>query len=420
MRKVVITGIGAVTPLGNDINATWDNLTKQRSGIRQITKFDATALTSRIAGELKDFAPEAFLPAKDILRLDPFVHYAAAAALMACEDAKLTYWSSENGPRLCRDVMQYAPTGVVIGSSRGGITSMEKALERYLLRGKPFSAYLMSASTINMASAYISMKLGIKGPALGVSTACASGTNAVGEAFRMIQHGDIDVAFAGGTEAPVCRLAVGGYGASGALSGRNDEPDKASRPFDRDRDGFIVAEGACVLVLEELDHAVKRGASIYAELAGYGTSSDAFHQTMPDSGGEAVAIFKALKDANVRFEEVDYINAHATSTPLGDAAEAQAIEQVFGARAEGIYISSCKSMLGHMLGAAGALEAAITALSIKRGMITPTINLANPDPAFCLNIATSMISGDINIAISNSFGFGGVNAVLVLRKLALD
>jgi 3-oxoacyl-[acyl-carrier-protein] synthase II len=232
----------------------------------------------------------------------------------------------------------------------------------------------------------------------------------------MIQHGDIDLALAGGAEAPVCRLAVGGYGASGALSVRNDEPEKASRPFDRDRDGFVVAEGACVLVLEELHHALKREAVIYAELAGYGSSSDALHQTRPDSAGEAAAISNALKDAGVSFDEVDYINAHATSTLLGDAAEARAIEQVFGVRAADIHVSSCKSMLGHMLGAAGALEAAITAFSIKRGIVTPTINLENPGPEFGLNFATSIVSGDINIAISNSFGFGGTNAVLVLRK----
>jgi 3-oxoacyl-[acyl-carrier-protein] synthase II len=437
MRKVVITGIGAVTPLGNDINSTWDNIILRRSGITQITRFDSAALPSRIAGELKDFLPEVFLPAKDILRLDPFVHYAAAAALMACEDAGLLRQESrvrsqelnrpttpfaEVGinPELITHNSKLDSAGIVIGSSRGGITSMENALKRHLLKGKPFSPYLMSASTINMASAYISMKLGIKGPALGISTACASGTNSIGEAFRMIQQGDIDIALAGGAEAPVCRLAVGGYGASGALSRRNDEPDKASRPFDRDRDGFIVAEGACVIVLEERDHALKRDALIYAELAGYGTSSDAFHQTRPDSGGEAVAISRALKDANVLIGEVDYINAHATSTLLGDAAESRAIEQVFGVRTADIHVSSCKSMLGHMLGAAGAVETAITALSIKRGIVTPSINLENPDPESGLNFATSMIYRDINTAISNSFGFGGVNAVLVLRKFNPD
>lgn len=234
----------------------------------------------------------------------------------------------------------------------------------------------------------------------------------------MIQRGEISIAVAGGAEAPVCRLAVGGYGASGALSRRNEEPEKSSRPFDRDRDGFVIAEGACVLVLEELDHALNRNAIIYAELAGYGTSSDAYHQTRPDSMGEAAAIHKALHDANAVIDEVDYINAHATSTPIGDLAETAAIKQVFGGRTPDIHVSSCKSSLGHMLGAAGAFEAAITALSIKRGIITPTINLDNPDPECCLNVVTSLLFQDIHVAVSNSFGFGGINAVLVLRKFS--
>ncbi|HDH53569.1 MAG TPA: hypothetical protein ENH24_03695, partial [Nitrospirae bacterium] len=322
MRKVVITGIGALTPLGNDIETTWDNLSRKISGVGYITKFDPSGLPCRIAGELKGFKPEKYLPGKDVLRLDPFIHYAAAAYLMACEDAGLIIGSG----------WQYAPAGIVIGSGRGGITSMEKSLERHLLKGKPFSAYLMSSSTINMASSYMSMRSGIKGPALGISTACASGTNAIGEAFRMIRHNEIDIAIAGGSEAPLCKMAVGGYGSSGSLSKRNDEPGKASRPFDRDRDGFVIAEGAGILVLEEINHALKRGAKIYAELAGYGTSSDAFHQTKPDSAGEAIAIKKALNDANVNIDEVEYINAHATSTPLGDAAEAKAIREVFGRR----------------------------------------------------------------------------------------
>lgn len=408
MRRVVITGIGTVTPLGNTIETTWDNLTEKITGISQITKFGPSGLTSRIAGELKGFSPEEYISKKDIQRLDPFIHYAVAAAVMAVEDAGLTnQWSGVGGQ---------GSTGVIIGSSRGGITSLDKALENHLLKGKPFSAYLMSASTINMASSYISMRLSIKGPTLGISTACASGTNAIGEAFRMIQDGDIDIAIAGGAEAPVCRLAVGGYAASGALSGRNQEPEKASRPFDKDRDGFVISEGAGILVIEELNHAVERGARIYAELAGYGTSSDAFHQTKPDSEGESAAIIKALNDADIMTDEVDYINAHATSTVLGDIAEAEAIRKVFGQKSDEIYVSSCKSMLGHMLGAAGAVEAAVTALSIKRGIIIPTINLDNPDPDGSLNHATSTISKDINIAITNSFGFGGVNAVLALKK----
>ncbi len=411
MKRVVITGIGAVTPLGNDISTTWDRLTRRVSGIGLITKFDSSGLSSRIAGELKNFFPENYMPKKDILRLDPFIHYAAAAAEMAMEDAGLKSAKAQK-----RGSAEVQNAGVIIGSSRGGITSLEKALEKHLLRGYPFSAYLMSSSTINMASSYISMKYGIDGPALGISTACASGTNAVGEAARKIRHGEIEIAFAGGAEAPVCRLAVGGYAASGALSGRNNEPQRASRPFDRDRDGFVISEGAGILVLEELDHALKRGIRIYAELSGYGSSSDAFHQTQPRSGGEAAAIVKALNDADVSADEIICLNAHATSTPLGDSAEAEAIKKAFGDRARDIYVSACKSMLGHMLGAAGAVEAAVAALSIHKGIIIPTMNLDNAGPGCDLNHATSPVKREISAAVTNSFGFGGVNAVLVLKR----
>jgi 3-oxoacyl-[acyl-carrier-protein] synthase II len=419
MKRVAITGIGAVTPLGNNIDTTWANLIRGQSGISIITKFDASGLPIRIAGELNDFRPEDFLPRKDILRLDPFVHYAAAAAYMSIEDAGLDQGSGVRGQDQRPDVQNTKlpdSTAVVIGSSRGGITSLENSIEKHLLTSKPVSAYLMSSTTINMASSYISMKFGTNGLALGISTACASGTNAVGEAFRMVRNGEIDIAIAGGAEAPICRVAVGGYGTAGALSKRNNEPHKASRPFDKDRDGFVIAEGAAVLVLEELEHALDRGARIYAELAGYGTSSDACHQTRPDIEGEAMAINRALRDANVSDSDVDYINAHATSTFLGDIAESKAIRKIFGGKAAEIPISSSKSMLGHMIGAAGAAEAAITALSIFKGTITPAINLEIPDPDCDLNFVASVIKKDINIAISDSFGFGGVNAVLVFKK----
>lgn len=428
MKKVVITGIGVVTPLGNSIGTTWEGLTKGFSGISYITKFDpgVSGLSSRFAGELKNFCPENYIPKKDILRLDPFIRYAAAAAIMAVEDAGLIKQTSDLRPQtsghpthpssLVTRHLSLDSAGIVIGSSRGGLMSMEKAMEKHLSAGRPFSAYLMSSSTINMASSYISMRFGIKGPALGISTACASGTNAIGEAMRLVRSGEIDLAIAGGAEAPVCRLAVGGYGASGVLSKRNHEPEKASRPFDMDRDGFVIAEGAGIVVLEELSHALKRGAQIYAEIAGYGTSSDAFHQTKPDSRGEAAAIEKALKDANVSADEVDYINAHATSTILGDRTEVQAIKKVFGKRAQKVPVSATKSMLGHMLGGAGAVEAVITAVSVSKGLIIPTINLENPDPDCELSHVTSLTNKDITVAISNSFGFGGVNAVLVLKK----
>ncbi|UCD36535.1 MAG: beta-ketoacyl-ACP synthase II [Nitrospiraceae bacterium] len=407
MKNVVITGIGAVTPLGNDMRATWDGLTKGRSGVGAITRFDPEGLPSRIAGELRGFDPLRYLTRKEVIRLDPFVLYAASAAIMAADDAGLIHQGAVHDPWRA---------GVVIGSGRGGITSMEKALEGHLLRRKPFSAYLMSASTINMAASFISMKMGIRGPVLGIATACASGTHAVGEAFRMIRNGAIDAAVAGGTEAPLCRLAVAGYGSSGALSGRNEDPERASRPFDRGRDGFVIAEGACVLVLEEQDRALSRGARIYAELSGYGATSDAAHQTRPDSRGEAAAIRKALDDAGIGTDEIDYINAHGTSTPLGDTAEAQALQQVFGRRAGEIPVSSCKSMMGHMLGAAGAAEAAATALSLCHGIIPPTINLEDPDPGCPLNVGKAAVKKQIRCALTNSFGFGGVNAVLALRK----
>ena len=427
MRRVVITGIGTVTPLGNNIHSTWDSLINKKSGISSISYFDPVGLPSQIAGELKHFSPEDFVPQKDLLRLDPFVHYAAAAALMACEDSGLIH--QESGVRSQKSehkqientkrndfINPMQSAGVIVGSSRGGICSLERALNKNISDKRPFSAYLMSSSTINMASSYISMRLGIKGPSLGISTACASGTNAIGEAFNMIRSERADLVLAGGTDAPICRLAVGGYGSSGSLSKQIEVPEKASRPFDAERDGFVISEGSGILVLEELESALKRDAKIYAEIIGYGSSSDAFHQTKPDSEGEAMAISYALENAGINKNKVDYINAHATSTPLGDKAESRAIKKVFGKLTSEIYVSSCKSMLGHMLGAAGAVEAAITALSIHKGTITPTINLDNPDPECDLNIATQPVNKDINIAISNSFGFGGVNAVLVLKK----
>ena len=398
--------------MGNNIHATWDGLINKKSGISLISRFDPVGLPSKIAGELKQFAPENFVPQKDILRLDPFVHYAAAAALMACEDTGLI---SLNTLHVTRHAL-LEKAGVVVGSSRGGISSMDRALEKQIKDKRPLSAYLMSASTINMASSYISMRLGIKGPSLGISTACASGTNAIGEAFHMIRSERADLVLAGGADAPVCRLAVGGYGSSGSLSKHNENPEKASRPFAVARDGFVISEGSGILVLEELEGALKRDAKIYAEILGYGSSSDAFHQTKPDIEGEAIAIINAIEDAGINKNEVEYINAHATSTPLGDAAESRAIKNVFGKLIREIYVSSCKSMLGHMLGAAGAVEAAITALSIYKEAITPTINLDSPDPECDLNIATQPVNKDITIAISNSFGFGGVNAVMVLKK----
>ncbi len=424
MKRVVITGIGAVTPIGNTMESTWINLLKGVSGVGLITRFDTSRLPVKIAGELKDFKADDYVSGKDILRLDPFIHYATASALMAVQDAGLNpplpplikggKGGFEGRHKGINSSLSSA--GIIIGSSRGGIISIERSINDYLLKGRPFSAYLMSASTISMASSFISMRLGIMGQAIGISTACASGADAIGEAMRLIRNGEIDIALAGGAEAPICRLAIGGYGSAGALSKRNDEPQRASRPFDRQRDGFVIGEGACILVLEEVSHALRRGARIYAEISGYGKSSDAFHQTRPDIKGEAMAIEKAIRDAGVSIADVDYINTHATSTPYGDRVEAEAIRKVFGKKTDDIPVGACKSMLGHMLGASGAVEAAITAMVIYRGMIPPTINLDNPDPECNLNLVTSATKGNIDIAITNSFGFGGINAVLVLRR----
>lgn len=422
MKRVVITGIGAITPLGNYIKATWNNLTKGISGISYITRFDQSCLSTKIAGEIKDFSPEDYLPKRDVLRLDPFIHYAFASALMALEDAGLISKKLEVGSERSKfEILNpkseiLKSSGIIIGSSRGGITSIEGAVERQLLYNKPFSAYLMSSSGINMAGSYISKRLGIRGPVIGISTACASGATAIGEALRLLRNGEIKLAIAGGSEAPICRLVVGGYEVMGSLSKRNNEPERASRPFDKDRDGFVISEGACIVVLEEFKQALKRGARIYAEVIGYGTSSDAFHIVKPLSDGEAIAIDKALKDAKVSINAVDYINAHATSTLLGDKTETEAIKKVFGKRAYDIPVSASKSMLGHMLGGAGAIEAAITALSLNKGIITPTINLESSDTDCNLSYVRKTESRDINIAISNSFGFGGVNAVLVFKK----
>jgi len=408
-KRVVITGIGVITPLGNDKESTFDNLIKGRAGISHITRFDPQGLSCQIAGELKDPPIGDFIPQKDMVRFDPFVHYAAISAIMAVKDAGLIKEDTKiiSSPGLA---------GVVIGSSRGGITSIERALSAHLLDRKMFSAYLMSASTISMAASYIAMRLGIRGQLLGVSTACASGTNAIGEAFRLIRNGEVVIAIAGAAEAPICRVSIGGYDSAGALSRRNKEPQKASRPFDKERDGFVISEGAGVIVLEEFTHALDRGARIYAEIIGYGKSADAFHQTMPDSEGEAISIRSALDDAKVSPGEVNYINAHATSTPVGDRTEVKAIKMALGRSIDNISVSAHKSMLGHMLGASGAVETAMTAISIYRGIIPPTINLDNLDPECELNHVTSTTHKEINIAIKNSFGFGGINAVLVLKR----
>ncbi|HUI44684.1 MAG TPA: beta-ketoacyl-ACP synthase II [Nitrospirota bacterium] len=407
--SVVITGIGMVTPLGNSKNATWNALIAGYSGVERITKFDTEAYPCRIAGELKKFDPRAFMTAKEVLRTDPFIQYGVAAAMMAMEDARLSL-----APHAASRV------GVLVGSSRGGVTTAEKNMVALLSKGPDaVSPFFTPLSLVNMASGYISMKLAAKGPCLDVSTACATGTHALGEAMKIIQRGDADVMIAGGAEASITPLILAGFCRAKALSRQNDIPQEASRPFDRGRDGFVLAEGAGVLILEELGHAEKRGATIYAELSGYGLSSDAYHYTRsdPDGDGSSRAMTHALVNAGMRPDEIEYLNAHGTSTVSNDRIETAAIKKAFGLHARKLAVSSSKSMLGHMLGAAGAIEAGVTALALSHGLIPPTINLENPDPECDLDfIPLRVRKQNITAALSNSLGFGGINAALILRK----
>lgn len=429
MRRVVITGIGAVTPLADNFFDSWSLVKKGISGISRISKFDTTGLSWTMAGEVKGFNPELYLSKKEILKLDPFLHYAVAAAKMAAEDAGLIRQKSEVRRQKSEKkdlilVTRYSlfdNTGVIIGSSRGGITTIEKELKklyapRTTLDAQRLTPYLMPSTTISMAASYIAQKLGIKGHCLGISNACASGTNAIGEAYRLIKHGYTDIVIAGGTEAPICRLCVEGYGISGALS-KIDNPS-ASRPFDTKRDGFVLAEGACILVIEEYESAIKRNAEIYGEIIGYSSTTDAYHITRPDIEGEIRAIHSSLEDAGVSYEDVDYINAHSTSTTIGDMVEAKAIKNIFRSNTP-TPVTSIKSTTGHMLAASGAFEVACTAMSIKEGVIPPTINITQKDHECDINVITEKKEADIKIAITNSFGFGGVNAVIVLKRCEL-
>lgn len=444
MDRVVITGIGAVTPLGNKFNDSWSAAKAAKSGIKSITKFDASDLAWRFAGELKDFDVKTYLSQKETNRLDPFIQYAVAASIMAAEDAGLikraesreqrVKWKKERSCGIPKH--DYLTSGgVIIGSSRGGIGTIESAIYRsqkskvknqksrqgtsnlepgaYSSRISP---YLMPSSTISMASSYVAQLLGIKGYCLGISNACASGANAIGEAYRLLKAGYRGPVIAGGSEAPVCRLCIEGYGVSGALSKINDS--SASRPFDNKRDGFVLSEGACVIVLENLGSAVKRGANIYGEIIGYGNTTDAFHQTRPDSEGEARAVESAMSEAGITPSDVDYISAHGTSTQLGDSVESEAIKKIFGNISSTIPVSAVKSMTGHMLAASGALEAAFTVMSIKENIIPPSINLIEKDRNCDINVITEKTEKKINVALSNSFGFGGVNAVLVLKRFS--
>jgi len=408
-RRVVITGIGMVTPLGIKTEEVWDNLLKGKSGIGLVTRFDTSNYATKIAGEVKNFNPADYMDKKEARRMDPFTHYAVAAAKIAHEDSGLKI-TSNNRDRI----------GVVIGSGVGGITTVEEQHAILLNRGpNRVSPFFVPMLIANMAPGQISINLGVRGPNLTTTTACASGTHAVGDAFKMIQYGLADVIFAGGAEAAVCPLAFAGFCSMRAMSTNNDNPEGACRPFDKNRDGFVLGEGAGVMVLEELEHALARGAKIYAEVIGYGMSDDAYHITAPapEGDGARLAMSNALADAGILPEQVDYINAHGTSTELNDLYETLAIKNLFGQHAYNLAISSTKSMTGHLLGAAGAVELIFTALTIKSGKIPPTINYETPDPDCDLDYVPNVArEKDIDIALSNSFGFGGHNGTVILRK----
>jgi len=410
-RRVVITGLGMVSPLGIGKDANFEALREGRSGIGPITRFDVTDYPCRIAGELKGFDPADWVPRKDVKKMDLFILYALAAAELALRDADY-----EISPAEAERV------GVFIGSGIGGLPSIERQHEILLKDGpRRISPFFIIGLIVNMASGQVSIRYGAKGPNQTSCTACATGTHAIGDAFSLIRRGDADVMIAGGTEGVIAPLCVGGFCAMRALSTRNDQPEKASRPFDKDRDGFVIGEGAGIVILEEMEHATRRGARIYAEVAGYGLSGDAFHVSAPseDGDGPIRVMRNTLRDARVDPSVVDYVNAHGTSTPQGDVVESRAIKAVFGERA-GLAVSSTKSMTGHLLGGAGGLETAITALSILHDVVPPTINYETPDPECDLDfVPNESRPMTVNYALNNSFGFGGTNAALLLKKHTL-
>ncbi|MDT8428823.1 MAG: beta-ketoacyl-ACP synthase II [Pseudomonadales bacterium] len=408
-RRVVITGLGLVTPVGNNVATTWQNLQEARSGITPIDNFDASEFSTRFSGSVKNFDSDLYLPAKDARRMDVFIQYGLAAGVQAMEDSGIL--ASGFNPAL---------SGVAIGSGIGGITTIENNHDLVRAAGpRKISPFFVPGSIINMISGTLSIRYNLQGPNIAITTACTSGTHNIGVAASFIASGQADLMLAGGAEMATSPLGLGGFCAARALSTRNDDPQKASRPWDRDRDGFVLSDGAGILVLEEYEHARKRGARIYAELIGFGMSGDAFHITSPaeNGAGAALCMRNALRDAGINPEQVDYINAHGTSTPAGDIAETQAIKSLFGDHAYRLAISSTKSMIGHLLGASGAVEAIVTILSLRDQLITPTINLDNPDPQCDLDYVPHQSRAQtLNIAISNSFGFGGTNGSLVFKK----
>ncbi|MGD9309584.1 MAG: beta-ketoacyl-ACP synthase II [Desulfosarcina sp.] len=408
-RRVVITGLGLVTPLGIGVDETWSALCEGRSGIGEITRFDTAAFTTKIAGEVKGFNAEDYLPKKDAKRTEKFIAYAVAGARMALEDARLTI-----------DDTNCSQVGVITGCGLGGLGMLETTAHTVREKGpKRCSPFFIPRLIGNMAPGMISIILGAKGPNISVATACAAGAHAIGDACNTILRGQAEAMITGGVESVITPTCIAGFNAMKALSTRNDDPQKASRPFDRDRDGFVVGEGAGILVLEELNHALERGAPILAEMAGYGQSGDGYHMTSPSPDGDGMirCMQAAIKDAGIASDAIDYINAHGTSTPLNDLYETRAIKQVLGDRAPQVPISSTKSMTGHLLGGAGGIETAFTVLAVKNGVIPPTINLDHPDEECDLDYVPKIArQADIAYAMSNSFGFGGTNASLVVKR----
>jgi len=407
-RRVVVTGLGLVCPVGNDVPTAWNSVLAGRSGIGPITRFDATDFRTRIAGEVKGFDPASIMPAKEARRLDTFIHYGVAAAVEALRDSGLEV-TDANRERI----------GCSIGSGIGGLPLIEENYAAFMNRGaKRISAFLIPGSIINMTSGTLSIMHGLKGPNVSIVTACTTGLHSIGDAGRIIEYGDADVMIAGGSEATICPLGIGGFASMQAMSERNDDPATASRPWDKDRDGFVLGEGAGVMVIEELDHARRRGARIYAELAGFGMSADAYHMTAPDIDGPRRSMLMAMRHARVNGDEVQYLNAHGTSTPLGDINETNAIKLTFGDAARGLVVNSTKSMTGHLLGGAGGVEAVFTALAMHHQVSPPTMNIFHQDPEcdldYCANEARSM---RIDVALKNSFGFGGTNGTLVFKRV---
>jgi len=409
-RRVVVTGLGLVSPVGNDVATAWSNIKAGRSGIGMVTHFDASTFPTRIAGEVRDFDPAQYIAAKDVKKMDPFIHYGIAASVQALADAGL-HPHEHDEERI----------GVAVGAGIGGISTIEKTSITLHEQGqRKISPFFVPSAIINMASGNLSIMLGLKGPNIACVTACTTATHNIGLAMRMIQYGDADAMVAGGAEYSTTGVAMGGFCSARALSTRNDEPQKASRPWDRDRDGFVLSDGAGVLIVEEYEHAKRRNARIYCELTGFGMSGDAYHMTAPSENGEGGArcMRAAMKDAGLNFEDVQYINAHGTSTQAGDVAEVQGIKSVFGEYANKLMVSSTKSMTGHLLGAAGGVEAIFSILAMRDSIVPPTINLENPGEGCDLDLVPNVArEAKLDVVLSNSFGFGGTNGTLVFRRL---